>query len=45
MPLRNGPHGYGTVTKSLHWLTVAGHVGLVLEHTVVRRHAHLSRMV
>ena len=22
MPLRNGPHGYGTVTKSLHWLTV-----------------------
>ncbi len=23
MPLRNGPHGYGTVTKSLHWLTVA----------------------
>ena len=22
MPLRNGPHGYGAVTKSLHWLTV-----------------------
>lgn len=22
MPLRNGPHGYGLVTKSLHWLTV-----------------------
>lgn len=23
MPLRNGPHGYGTVSKALHWLTVA----------------------
>jgi cytochrome b561 len=23
MPLRNGPHGYGLVTKLLHWLTVA----------------------
>ncbi len=23
MPLRNGPHGYGTVTKVLHWTTVA----------------------
>jgi cytochrome b561 len=22
MHLRNGPHGYGVVTKSLHWLTV-----------------------
>jgi cytochrome b561 len=22
MPLRNGDHGYGLVTKSLHWLTV-----------------------
>jgi cytochrome b561 len=22
MPLRNGEHGYGLVTKSLHWLTV-----------------------
>src|SRR5688500_7389196 len=22
MPLRNGEHGYGVVTKSLHWLTV-----------------------
>lgn len=22
MQLRNGPHGYGLVTKSLHWLTV-----------------------
>jgi cytochrome b561 len=22
MPLRNGPHGYGAVTKLLHWLTV-----------------------
>jgi cytochrome b561 len=22
MPLRNGPHGYGAVTRSLHWLTV-----------------------
>jgi cytochrome b561 len=23
MPLRNGPHGYGLVTKLLHWLTFA----------------------
>ena len=23
MPLRNGPHGYGLVTKLLHWATVA----------------------
>ena len=23
MPLRNGPHGYGLVTKLLHWVTVA----------------------
>ena len=23
MPLRNGPHGYGLVTKILHWATVA----------------------
>lgn len=23
MPLRNGPHGYGVVTKVLHWTTVA----------------------
>ncbi len=22
MPLRNGPHGYGLVTKTLHWATV-----------------------
>lgn len=22
MSLRNGPHGYGSVTKTLHWLTV-----------------------
>ena len=22
MPLRNGSHGYGTVTRSLHWATV-----------------------
>ena len=22
MPLKNGPHGYGAVTKGLHWLTV-----------------------
>ncbi len=76
---RNGEHGYGLVTKVLHWLTVALlsaqvvvwllvigpddlvavhvaaqllllavvviHVGLVLAHTVVRRHRHLSRMV
>jgi cytochrome b561 len=23
MPLRNGPHGYGLVSKLLHWVTVA----------------------
>ena len=22
MPLRNGPRGYGSVTKTLHWATV-----------------------
>ena len=27
MPLRNGEHGYGGVTKFLHWLTVAAIVG------------------
>lgn len=27
MPLRNGEHGYGLVTKSLHWLTVAAITG------------------
>lgn len=25
--LRNGPHGYGAVTKALHWLTVAAIAG------------------
>ena len=25
--LRNGEHGYGVVTKVLHWLTVAAIVG------------------
>ncbi len=27
MPLRNGDHGYGVVTKFLHWLTVATIIG------------------
>lgn len=27
MPLRNGDHGYGAVTKLLHWATVAALVG------------------
>jgi hypothetical protein len=36
---RNGAHGYGVVTKS----TLG--VGLVLEHTVVRRNRHLGRML
>ena len=36
MPLRNGKHGYGAVTKLLHWLTVAAlatqlAVGLTME--------------
>ena len=30
MPLRNGENGYGVVTKSLHWLTVAALVGQFL---------------
>jgi cytochrome b561 len=30
MPLRNGEHGYGVVTKVLHWLTVAAIVGQFL---------------
>jgi cytochrome b561 len=54
--LRNGAHGYGVVTKVLHWLVhvaaqstllgaVALHVGRVLRHTVVRRNRHLARML
>ena len=36
MPLRNGKHGYGAVTKLLHWLTVAAlatqlAIGLTME--------------
>ena len=30
MPLRNGEHGYGVVTKFLHWLTVAAIVSQFL---------------
>lgn len=30
MPLRNGGHGYGLVTKALHWLTVAAIIGQFL---------------
>ena len=30
MRLRNGGHGYGLVTKALHWLTVAAIVGQFL---------------
>jgi len=30
MHVRNGDHGYGVVTKSLHWLTVAAIVGQFL---------------
>ena len=30
MPLRNGEHGYGAVTKFLHWLTVFAIVGQFL---------------
>ena len=30
MPLRNGEHGYGVVTKFLHWLTVAAIIGQFL---------------
>ena len=31
MPLRNGPYGYGTVTKTLHWITF---LALVAQFTV-----------
>jgi cytochrome b561 len=27
MPLRNGEHGYGAITKTLHWLTVGAITG------------------
>ncbi|MGH3361188.1 MAG: cytochrome b [Nocardioides sp.] len=27
MTLRNGPHGYGSVTKALHWITLAAITG------------------
>lgn len=30
MPLRNGEHGYGVVTKALHWLTVLAIAGQFL---------------
>ena len=30
MPLRNGDHGYGAVTKTLHWLTVFAIIGQFL---------------
>jgi cytochrome b561 len=30
MHLRNGEHGYGVVTKLLHWLTVAAVAGTFL---------------
>jgi len=30
MPLRNGEHGYGAVTKFLHWLTVLAIIGQFL---------------
>lgn len=30
MPLRNGEHGYGVVTKVLHWLTFSVIVGQFL---------------
>jgi cytochrome b561 len=30
MHLRNGRHGYGAVTKLLHWLTVAAFAGQFL---------------
>jgi cytochrome b561 len=30
VPLRNGPHGYGIVTKALHWLTVVAILGQFL---------------
>jgi cytochrome b561 len=36
MPLRNGPHGYGAVTKLLHWSTVAAITGQFLVGYSVR---------
>jgi cytochrome b561 len=36
MPLRNGEHGYGAVTKALHWLTVAAITGQFLVGYSVR---------
>lgn len=30
MPLRNGPHGYGAVTQTLHWATVLALVAQVV---------------
>jgi cytochrome b561 len=30
MPLRNGEHGYGSVTKALHWLTFSAILGQFL---------------
>jgi cytochrome b561 len=36
MPLRNGEHGYGGVTKALHWLTVGVITGQFLVGYSVR---------
>jgi cytochrome b561 len=36
MPLRNGEHGYGGVTKALHWLTVSAILGQFLVGYSVR---------
>jgi cytochrome b561 len=36
MSLRNGPHGYGAVTKLLHWLTVSAITGQFLVGYSVR---------
>ena len=31
MQLRNGAHGYGVVTRFLHWLTVAAILGIIAD--------------
>ncbi|WP_148574449.1 cytochrome b/b6 domain-containing protein [Nocardioides caldifontis] len=40
MPLRNGEHGYGAVTKLLHWLTVALLLAQVAVGLTMDPHAH-----
>jgi cytochrome b561 len=45
MALRNGPEGFGLVTRALHWLTAAGVLAMLgLGLTIARMEASLSNL-